>query len=177
MKRQLMPLKKSFNRFIAIDFETANPETTSACALGIAVADNLIITEEFYTLIKPPMDYFKFTDIHGITWDDVKDQMTFGELWPGIREYFENIDFVAGHNVGFDRAILKGCCSHYNIHIPDVTYKCTWQLSKKKLRLKSNALDKVSAYFGIKLNHHNALSDATACAKIMINFLTHKPAV
>jgi DNA polymerase III subunit epsilon len=160
------------NRFIAIDFETANYETTSACALGIVVVENLSITGEYYTLIKPPMENFKFTDIHGITWDHVKDRMTFNELWPGIQKYFENIDFVAGHNIGFDRAVLKGCCGHYNINIPEVTYKCTWQLSRKKLKLKSNALDKVSAYFGIELNHHNALSDAIACAKIMINFLS-----
>jgi DNA polymerase III subunit epsilon len=167
-----MSPKLSYNRFIAIDFETANPEMSSACALGIAVVENLMIAEEFYTLIKPPVDYFKFTDIHGITWNDVKDKMTFNELWPGIRNYFGNIDFVAGHNVGFDRAVLKGCCSHYNLNIPDVKYMCTWQLSKKKLGLKSNALDKVSAHFGIKLDHHYALSDAVACAKIMINFLS-----
>ncbi|MBN2402369.1 MAG: 3'-5' exonuclease [Spirochaetes bacterium] len=172
-----MTRKKSYNRFIAIDFETANTETASACALGIAVVENLSITEEFYTLIKPPMDYFRFTDIHGITWDDVKNEMTFDELWPGIQKYFEHIDFVAGHNIGFDRTILKGCCSHYNINIPDVKYECTWQLSRKRLKLKSNALDKVSAYFGIELNHHNALSDAKACAKIMINFLAPNDAV
>ncbi|MFH0975251.1 MAG: 3'-5' exonuclease [Spirochaetota bacterium] len=166
-----MSVIQKHNRFIAIDFETANFETTSACALGIAVVENLSVTEEFYTLIKPPSDYFTFTDIHGITWDDVKDKMTFRELWPGIQNYFENIDFVAAHNVGFDRTILKCCCTHYNINIPEVNYKCTWQLSRKRLRLKSNALDKVSAHFGIKLNHHNALSDAKACAKIMINFL------
>ncbi len=167
-----MSLKKSHNRFIAIDFETANTVPASACALGIAVVENLSIAKEYYSLIKPPMDYFKFTDIHGITWDHVKDQMTFNELWPVIRQYFENIDFVAGHNIGFDRTILKGCCAHYNINLPKLNYKCSWQLSRKNLNLKSNALDKVSAWFGIELEHHNALSDAIACAKIMINFLS-----
>ena len=166
-----MSLKHSNNRFIAIDFETANLEMASACALGIVVVDDLKIAEEFYTLIKPPMENFKFTHIHGITWDDVKDKMTFNELWPGIQNYFGNIDFVAAHNAGFDRTVLKGCCSHYNINIPDVKYKCTWQLSRKMLKLESNALDKVSAHFGIELDHHNALSDALACAKIMIQFL------
>ncbi len=164
--------KQSYNRFIAIDFETANFKTASACSMGIVVVENLLITGEYYTLIKPPANYFKFTNIHGITWHDVKDKMTFNELWPGIQKYFGNIDFVAAHNVAFDRAVLKGCCSHYNINIPEVKYKCTCQLSRKRLNLKNNALDKVSAYFGIKLNHHNALSDAIACAKIMINFLS-----
>jgi DNA polymerase III subunit epsilon len=164
--------KKSYNRFIAIDFETANHNTASACAVGIVVVENLGIAEQFYSLIKPPDDHFIFTGIHGITWDDVKDKVTFSELWPEIRKYFTNIDFIAGHNVGFDRTILKGCCCHYNLNLPKLKYKCTWQLSKSRLMLKSNALDKVSAYFGIELDHHYALSDAIACAKIMINFLT-----
>ena len=91
---------------------------------------------------------------------------------PGIREYFGNIDFVAAHNSGFDRRVLNGCCSHYNINIPDVKYKCSWQLSRKMLNLKSHSLNRVSAYLGIELDHHNALSDARACAKIMINLLS-----
>jgi DNA polymerase III subunit epsilon len=164
--------EQTHNRFIAIDFETANYETASACSMGIAVVENLSITGQYYTLIKPPMKYFTFTYIHGITWHDVKDKMTFCELWPDIQKYFGDIDFVVAHNVSFDRAVLKGCCSHYNINIPDVTYRCTYQLSRRRLKLRTNALDKVSAYFGIELNHHNALSDATACAKIMINFLS-----
>jgi DNA polymerase III epsilon subunit-like protein len=35
----------------------------------------------------------------------------------------------------------------------------------------SNKLDSVSAHFGIELDHHNALSDSLACAKIMMNFM------
>ena len=172
-----MPLKKSYKRFIAIDFETANRDPASACALGIALVENHAVTDKFYTLIKPPDDYFVFTDIHGLTRDDVKDKMTFNELWPEIQKYFKNVDFVAGHNIGFDRTILKGCCTYYNLDVPDVKYKCSWQMARSKLRLKSNALDKVSAYFGIELDHHNALSDAIACAEIMIRFLSVNDAV
>jgi DNA polymerase-3 subunit epsilon len=172
-----MSQKKLYNRFIAIDFETANRDAASACAIGIAVVENLTVISEFYSLIKPPTDYFTFTDIHRITWEDVKDKPTFNELWSDIKKYFEKIDFVAGHNIGFDRSVLKGCCAYYNIEMPKLKYKCSWQLSRSRLKLTSNALDKVSAYFGIELDHHNALSDATACAKIMINFLSGDYAV
>jgi len=160
-----------YNRFIAIDFETANNKRNSACALGIAVVENLIITEEYYTLIKPPSSYFTFTYLHKITWEDVREKPAFYEIWPELQHYFRDIDFVVAHNVSFDKAVLEICCNYYNLPKPDVKYKCTCQLSRRRLKLQSNSLDSVSDYFGIELNHHHALSDTLACANIMINFL------
>jgi len=166
-----MDNKMKYNRFIAIDFETANNERNSACALGIVVVENLIITDQYSTLIKPPTSYFTFTNIHGITWQDVQDQPSFKELWPKIKNYLRDIDFVVAHNITFDKAVLEACCYYYNIQIPELKYECTCQLSRNRLKLSSNALDSVSNYYGIELDHHNALSDTLACAKIMINFL------
>lgn len=160
------------NRFIAIDFETANYERNSACALGIAVVEDLVITDRFYTLIKPPQRYFYFTGLHGITMEDVEDKPTFGELWRSIREFFNNIDFIAAHNAGFDRGVLEACCEYYGIRKPAAEYKCTLQQARKRLNLDSNSLDRVAGYYGIELEHHNALSDTLACAEIMIRFLT-----
>jgi len=160
-----------YNRFIAIDFETANNNRNSACALGIALVEDLVITDQFYTLIKPPQSYFNFTGIHGITREDVKDRPAFNELWPDIEKYFYNIDFIAAHNVAFDRGVLKACCDYYGINKPEIDYMCTLQLARKRLNLNQNSLDKVSEYLGIELIHHNALSDTLACAEIMINFL------
>jgi len=162
---------KKYNRFIAIDFETANYQRNSACALGIALVEDLVITDQFYTLIKPPQQYFMFTGIHGITREDVRDKPAFNELWPDIKEYFNNIDFIAAHNVAFDRSVLEVCCNYYGIQKPSVKYECTFQMSRKRLNLDRYSLDKVSEYFGIELQHHNALSDTLACAEIMIRFL------
>jgi DNA polymerase-3 subunit epsilon len=161
-----------YNKFIALDFETANNERNSACALGIAVVENRVITEQVSVLIKPPKSYFIYTGVHGITWDDVKNERTFEEIWPDIKKYFSKIDFVAAHNIPFDKSVLEACCDYYGIKKPVNKYKCTLQISKNKLKLKSNALDSVCRYYGIELNHHNALSDTLACAKIMINFMT-----
>lgn len=159
------------NRFIAIDFETANHNHNSACALGIVVVENLEVTDTFYSLIKPPDKYFMFTHVHGITWNDVKSSPTFADLWPDIDIYFRDIDFITAHNVVFDRSVLNTCCRFYGITRPDIKYKCTLQLSRKRLNLKSRGLKNVSDYLGIDLDHHNALSDSLACAKIMIHFI------
>jgi DNA polymerase-3 subunit epsilon len=69
----------------------------------------------------------------------------------------------------FDRSVLKNCLDFYNLPaiIPD--FYCTYQASRKKLYgLENYKLSTVSDYFGIKLNHHEALSDARAAAKIAI---------
>jgi len=162
------------NRFIALDFETANNKRNSACALSIVSVENHIITDQYYTLIKPPENYFIYTGVHGITWRDVKDKPAFNDIWPDIQKYFKKIDFIAAHNASFDRSVMDTCCRHYGLKIPRSEYKCTLQLSRKNLKMKSHSLDKVCLHYGIELEHHNALSDALACAEIMINFSSAK---
>ena len=39
--------------FVAIDFETMTPELTSACAIGLVRVHNGVISQKFYSLIKP----------------------------------------------------------------------------------------------------------------------------
>lgn len=162
-----------YNRFIALDFETSTHKSISACAIGIAVVENLIITDKFYSLIKPPVRTFSFTHIHGITWNDVKDKPTFGELWNDIKQYFRKIDFIAAHNSIFDSGIFNACCDYYCIKKPAEKFQCTCSIAREKLKLRDNTLATVSGFLGIELQHHNALSDAMACAEIMIRFLKY----
>lgn len=39
--------------FVAIDFETMTPELTSACAIGLVRVHSGVISQKFYSLIKP----------------------------------------------------------------------------------------------------------------------------
>jgi DNA polymerase III subunit epsilon len=56
------------NRFIAMDFETANYNRNSACSIGIAVIEDLEIIETKHWFIRPPELYFHpfNISIHGI---------------------------------------------------------------------------------------------------------------
>ena len=155
--------------FTAIDFETANYYRDSACALGLTkVKDDMIIKEESF-LIRPPTKWFMFTYLHGITYQMVKDQPTFGELWPKIRGYFRGVDFIVGHSVGFDKSVLKACCNRYRIEFPDKEFWCTVKLSRELYKIYPTKLPDVCKKLKIKLNnHHDALDDSKACAKIMI---------
>jgi DNA polymerase-3 subunit epsilon len=157
--------------FLALDFETANYYQDSACALGLArVEDNKIIEQASF-LIRPPYKYFVFTHIHGITWEDVEYKPTFAQHWESIRPFFENIDFAVAHNVGFDRNVLRACCDRHKIIAPEVDFWCTMKLSRKVFGLYPTNLPAVCRSFNIDLQHHDALSDTLACAKIMIEIL------
>jgi DNA polymerase-3 subunit epsilon len=157
--------------FLAFDFETANQHSSSACSIGLVRVENGKIARKSVHLIRPPSQQFLFTDIHGLTWDHVKEAPTFGELWAEIQDYFEGIDFVAAHNVGFDRRVLLACCALYKISPPELNYVCTVKLSRETWKLFPTKLPDVCRYLGLELRHHEALSDAEACANIVISAL------
>jgi DNA polymerase-3 subunit epsilon len=54
--------------FTAIDFETATGYRHSTCAVGIVTVENGEITEQYYSLIQPPENYYWGSNIgiHGI---------------------------------------------------------------------------------------------------------------
>ncbi len=156
------------SKFVAIDFETANNSRSSACSVGlVTVEDNQIISEKMF-LIKPPTRQFLFTDIHGLTWSDVKDEMTFEELWPNLDEIISQAEYLVAHNAPFDKGVLNKCCEEYDIQIPDVPFMCTVRLARSQWGINPTKLNNVCEVLNIPLNHHEALSDAKASAKIVM---------
>lgn len=154
--------------FVAIDFETADYYPDSACAVGLVKVVNNQIVERQYHLIKPPRKSFIFTYLHGITWYDVHRKPTFAQIWPKLRKFLHGADFLAAHNAGFDRKVLYACGSSTGVHVPLYPFLCTVQLARKVWGIYPTNLQDVCDSLGIELNHHYALSDAEACARIII---------
>ncbi len=154
--------------FLALDFETANYQRNSACAIGLVRVEQNQVTQRAYHLIRPPQRYFSFTDIHGIRWGDVAAEPNFGQLWPRIQNLFQGVDFIAAHNASFDQGVLYACCETYSIQKPTQSFLCTVQLARSVWRFYPTRLSNVCENLGIELNHHQALSDAEACAKIVM---------
>ncbi len=156
--------------FTAIDFETANYYRHSACALGLVRVEAGRIVEKRAMLIRPPDRWFKFTHIHGLTWDHVKDAPTFKELWPEIEPMITAGDFLAAHNASFDRSVLTNTCRFYGITPPEVEFRCTVQIARRELGIYPTKLPDVCRRLNIRLEqHHEALSDALACAEIILH--------
>lgn len=151
---------------VAIDFETSAWRGACACAIGMARMENLQIVATYYSLIQPPSSRVYFTDIHGLTWKDLKNQRTFAEIWPEIAHFISDAKYLIAHNANFDRNVLTACCNAYGIVAPKQPFLCTLRGARKALHLKSYRLSTVSEYFGIELDHHHAGSDAQACGLI-----------
>lgn len=155
--------------FIAIDFETANSNRTSICSMGVAIVENgkLIGTEHF--LVKPTPNFYDGynTQIHGIADIHTRDKNTFSQQWEGFKKYFNNKTIVA-HNASFDCSVLRSTLDSSKLQYPDLDYHCTYRLAQATLPLAGHKLSDVSRHFQIKLNHHNAESDAKASALIAL---------
>lgn len=157
--------------FIALDFETANRQTHSACSVALTVVRDNEIVNEFYSLIKPETWFDRFnTQIHGIREADVAEAPKFPNVWEEMAHHFTQDQLVVAHNMPFDKRILQGTLTYYGLQSPKFQTLCTVQSSRRLLKeLPNHKLNTVAAYYGIPLNHHHALDDARACATILIN--------
>ncbi|MFN7927005.1 MAG: 3'-5' exonuclease [Blastocatellia bacterium] len=154
--------------FVAIDFETADFYPDSACSVALVRVENNQIVAKTHALIRPPRSRFHFTYIHGIKWEHVKNEPTFGELWPTLTEYWQGVDHFVAHNATFDKGVLQACCTAAGLIMPPLPFRCTVKLARQVWRLPSHKLNLVCEHLQIPLQHHNALSDAEACAKIVL---------
>ena len=160
--------------FIAIDFETATSAMSSACAVGIAAVRNLVIVDEFYSLIQPPGN--KYNDlnigIHGITPEDTKQAPPFTELWPEISRFFSPHVPVVAHNSQFDMSVLRMSAT---FDIPDFVYVNSMDVAREFVE-GSLSLDNCADEMHLcpeGFEHHNAMDDAVVCARILISGLRH----
>ncbi len=165
------------NDFVAIDVETANGEPSSICAIGAVKVTDGYITDRFYELVKPEPDYYfrHFTlNIHGIGPQDTENARCFADVWADLEKMIGDLPLVA-HNKAFDERCIKAAHRVYGIDYPDHLFLCTLQSARRMIpraQLTSYSLPFVCEFLGIPFyNHHNALADAEACAKIAMTLL------
>ncbi|WP_035561475.1 3'-5' exonuclease [Hymenobacter sp. IS2118] len=156
--------------FTAIDFETANERRDSACAVGVVRVQNGQIVEEFQTLLRPRvlrMDW-RNQQVHGIAEADLHHAPSLADAWPMLLPYLHQQAVVA-HNSAFDVSVLEHTCRDFGLSVPAFHCLCSVKLAKLCWpQLERHRLNYVAAHFGIPLNHHDALSDARACAEITV---------
>ena len=160
--------------FAAIDFETANSERTSVCAVGVVVVRGGVVTDTFYSLIQPEPNYYSYwcQRVHGLGHADTDEAPVFPEVWAHIEPLIEGLPLVA-HNKAFDEGCLKAVFRCYQMDYPDYRFFCTCIASKRLFpHLPNHQLPTVATFCGHDMrNHHNALADAEACAHIAMHIL------
>ena len=157
--------------FVAIDFETAIKH--HICAVGIVTVENGKIVEGYHSLVKPPNNEYNWycTQVHGITPYDTANSLSLIDIYPEIKKRLYNQTVVA-HNESFDRNVLKKSMfdiglDYFELNIPQ-RWECTMKLCRANNKFPSGKLNECCAIEGIALNHHDALSDAKACATLFL---------
>ncbi len=157
--------------FTAIDFETANSHSASACSVGLVKVRNGSVVDESSWLIHPPLGFDSFSEwntrIHGIMAPDVAEAPLWSEQLPDLAG-FVGTDVLVAHNAGFDMGVIAAACEVSHIDCPDFSYICSLLVARRTYHLDSYRLPVAAMAAGFEdFEHHNALADARACAAIV----------
>jgi len=156
--------------FVAIDVETANPDLTSICQIGVARFEDDGSYDVWSSLINPKNHYFDETNvlIHGITQDMVARAPTFAEVYDQLADFL-NSRIVVSHT-SFDRVAMTLTAEKYGLN----KINCRWLDSARVARRawpefskRGYGLSNLSKHFNIKLEHHNAPDDARVAGQIV----------
>lgn len=165
------------DNFVAIDVETANREPSSICAIGAVKVVDGAIADRFYSLVKPEPEYYVryFTEhVHGISPEMTEEAPTFDVVWRRLHSFIARLPLVA-HNKAFDERCIRAAFRVYGMDYPDYPFFCTLAKARRtvpRTMCSSYSLPVLCDFLGIPFyNHHNALADAEACAKIALTIL------
>jgi DNA polymerase-3 subunit epsilon len=155
--------------FVAIDFETAQYARESACSVGLVKFRGGKAEDSYYSLVRPPVLSIRpdFTEIHGLTVEDVRFAPSFADIWDTAMLPFIGDMPLAAHNAPFDTGVLRAVLERHGLPVPPLRYFCTLTLSRHVWPgFRSHSLPNLGARFGIRYEAHNALDDARTCGDI-----------
>ncbi len=155
--------------FVALDLETANPDLSSICQIGIATFRDGQVVEEFSTLIDPE-DYFSAMNIsiHGITEDHVRGAPTYAQICDPINNVLSGS--ICATHTHFDRCAIQQCCARHDLPPPDCNWLDTARVARRTwdaVAQKGYGLANLASMLGIEFKHHDALEDAKAAGRVL----------
>lgn len=157
-------------RFVAVDVETANADMASICSVGVAVFEDSVLRDEWYSLIDP-QDYFDGINvsIHGITEAAVRGAPTFREAMAEIARLLS--DQIVVTHTHFDRVAMCQAAARWSLP----ALRCDWLDSARVVRRtwsdcarSGYGLSAVCKRIGYSFQHHNALEDAKASGHVLL---------
>lgn len=155
--------------FLALDFETANEEARSACALAVAQVDRGLIRSVRRWFVRPPDDVeFRFSDVHGIHREDVAEASDGQSAVTWLASSLTHASFIAAHNARFDARVLSSLTRRLAKVLPQRAFVCSAKLYRLAFGRSRTDLQTCAAELGIPLRHHDPRSDAVACARIVL---------
>lgn len=154
--------------FVALDFETANFDRASVCAVGITtVIDGAVqLTTSWY--VEPPTGLdFTNTYLHGIGPDDVDGAPTWPETLQRLRAATNGLPLVAYSP--FDKGVYNAANALTETADPQLTFLDALAVVRHHCALPSHRLPLVVEHFALPdFHHHEAGADSRACALIVL---------
>lgn len=156
--------------FVAIDVETANPDFSSICQIGIVRYTNGSLSEEWKTYVDPE-DFFSPINIsiHGIDESIVRGAPKLYQLANEIYYYLDN-NVVISHT-HFDRVSLNQAFYKYNLRYPESVWLDSARVARRtweKFAWSGYGLVNICRELGYEFECHDALEEAKAAAIVFL---------
>jgi DNA polymerase-3 subunit epsilon len=156
--------------FVAIDVETANPDVSSICQIGIAVFRSGELHKTWGSLLNPeshfdPGNVF----VHGIDESRVRDSPIFPDLAGEILDHIG--DGIVVCHTHFDRLSIGRAFERYDLESPSLHWLDTARVARRawpELARRGYGLANVASKLGISFRHHDAVEDARAAGEVLL---------
>lgn len=157
--------------FTAIDFETANRQRASVCAVGLARVRGGVIVATDSWLVVPPTGADDFDAgnirVHGIRPRDVRRTGIDWRQSLARIEAFRGGSALIAHNASFDQSVYAESCRALGLTPPSTRWEDTLRIARQHLSLPDHKLPTVAEHLGLaSFQHHDAAADAEVCARI-----------
>lgn len=157
-------------RLVALDVETADGAHSQICSIALVQIEGDRIAGEWSSLVCPPdRPNERNTAVHGLAWKDLHDQPSLPKVWPVVLGLLEGAEGLIAHWAAFDRGALERACLREGLKPLALPWHCTVALAKQAWPTLPDAkLPTLARHLGVELKHHDALSDARACARVYL---------
>lgn len=156
--------------FVAIDVETANPDRSSICQIGIAGFEGGQLAHEWCTYVDPE-EKFSPGNIakHGIDGDTIAGAPTLRDLVTSLVTRLQG-NIVVSHS-DFDRQALQQAFVVRGLRLPELTWLDSSQVARRawdQCRHGGYGLAHVCRMINYHFAHHDALEDAKAAGHVLL---------
>ena len=160
----------------AIDVETANPDMSSICQIGLVKYENSVLSDEWKSYVDPE-SYFNGVNvsIHGIDEAIVRGAPKFPELYGTLSSYLEGSVVVC--HTHFDRFALYLASTRYDITPPASIWLDSTRLARRAWQVdvySFHFLHRVSALLVSAFPHPYELYNTYATAPPLLT-AAHEP--
>ena len=158
--------------FSAVDVETANYDRATICQIGVVTVRDGRIVDRWKSLIDPESP-FVFTDIHNIDAAAVAGQPTLPDIWTEFCRVVGNVGTQPAlvSHTAFDRTAFQNAYKRHRLPPLPVCWLDSAHMARRAWPARYRrrwSLKLIAGDLGIQFRHHDALEDAEAAARIVI---------